>query len=201
MFYVGFYLLRIFHPTFHCIKGVDNVVADALSCLPIEASSEVGMIQYDVDPDYNAEVFSIVLDNEPLMECLLHHPHLTDEIVFPLDYPLLRSRQLQDVILLQQQQNYPDKYPTINLDGTKLICYVATQGEPWRIATPDTLLDSIISWYHKILSHIGMTRLYNTILVHFYHKSLKNRIEKFIQSCDTCQQLKLPGIGYGQLPP
>ena len=63
-----------------------------------------------------------------------------------MDYPLLRSRQLQDVILLQQQQNSPDKYPTINLDGTELICYVTTRGEPWRIAIPDSLLDSIISW-------------------------------------------------------
>ena len=70
------------HPTFHYIKGVDNVVADALSSLPIEALSEVGMIQHDVDPEYIAEVFSIELDIEPLLECLLHHPHLPDEIVF-----------------------------------------------------------------------------------------------------------------------
>ena len=115
-----------FHPTFHYIKGVDNVVADALSHLHIEALSEVGMIQHDVDPDYNAEAFSIEQDNEPLLECFLHHPHLPGEIVYPLDYPLLHSQQLQDVLLLQQQQNNPDKYPTINLDGTKLNCYVAT---------------------------------------------------------------------------
>ena len=38
---------------------------------------------------------------------------------------LLHSRQLQDVILLQQQQNSPDKYPTINIDGTELICYLS----------------------------------------------------------------------------
>ena len=46
-----------------------------------------------------------------------------------------------------------------------------------------------------------MTRLYNTISVLFYHKSLKNRIDTFIQSCDTCQQTKLPGIEYSQLLP
>ena len=160
-----------FHPTFHYIKGEDNVVADALSRLPIKSLAEVDRIQPDVDPEYNAEVFSIELDSEILLECLLHHPHLPDEIVFPLDYPLLRSRQLQDIILQQQQQNNPDKYPTINLDGIELICYVITTEEPWCIAIPETLLASIISWYHQILSHIGMTRFYNTISVHFYHKT------------------------------
>ena len=120
---------------------------------------------------------------------------------FPLDYPLLCSQQLKDVILSQKQQNKQDKYSTINLDGTELICNVTTQGEPWRIVIPETLLDTVISWCHQILLHIGMTRLYNTISVHFYHKSLKNRIETFIQSCDLCQRTKLPGLGYGQLPP
>ena len=82
-----------------------------------------------------------------------------------------------------------------------LICYVPTRGEPWCIIILETLLDSIISWYHQILSHIGMTRLYNTILVHFYYQSLKTSIETYIQSCDTCQCTKLPGMGYSHLPP
>ena len=130
---------------------------------------ETDRIQPDVDPDYNAEVFSIELDNKSLLECLLHHPHLPGEIVFPLDYSLLRSQQLQDTVIQQQQQNNPDKYPIINLDGTELICYVTTRDESWCIVIPETLLDSIIKWYHQILSHIGITRLYNTISVHFYH--------------------------------
>ena len=134
---------------------------------------EVDGIQHDVDPKYNTEVFSIELDRESLLKCFLHHPHLPDKIVFSLDYPLLCSQQLQDITLLQQQQNNPNKYPTINLDGTDLICYVTTRGEPWHIVILETLLDSIISWYHQILSHIGMTRLYNTISVHFCHLSLK----------------------------
>ena len=46
-----------------------------------------------------------------------------------------------------------------------------------------------------------MTRLYNTISVHFYHVSLKHRIETIIQSCDICERTKLSGPGYGLLPP
>ena len=111
------------------------------------------MIKHDVDSDFNGEVFSIELDNEPLLECLLHHPHLPDEIVFALDYPILHSQQFQVMLLLQQQQqqhqqNNLDKYPTINLGGMELICFDTTQGEPWCIAIPDTLLDLIINLYH-----------------------------------------------------
>ena len=96
------------------------------------------------------------------------------------------------------------QYPENPTDTLKLRIPDQSNGpknEPWRKVIPATLLDSIINWYHQILSHIGMTRLYNTILVHFYHKTLKNRIETFIQLCDTCQYNKLPGIGYGHLPP
>jgi hypothetical protein len=46
-----------------------------------------------------------------------------------------------------------------------------------------------------------MTRLYNTVCIHFFHSSLKCRIEVIIQSCDICQTTKLSGLGYGQLPP
>ena len=95
----------------------------------------------------------------------------------------------------------PQKYPTITLDGIDLICYVTILDTPGHIVIPETLLDPIILWYHKILSHIGMTRLYNTISVHFYHTTLKRRIESIIQSCDVCQRTKLSGPGYGQLPP
>ena len=89
---------------------------------------EVNGIQCDVNPEYNAEVCSIELDSESLLEYLLNHPRLPDEIVFPSDYPLLGSQQLQDLTLLQQQQNNSDKYLTINLDSTELICYVMTWG-------------------------------------------------------------------------
>ena len=89
-----------------------------------------------------------------------------------MDYSLLHNQQLQDIVL-QQQQNNADKYPTINLDGTELICYVTTKNELWHKAIPNTLLDIIIKWYHQVLSPIGMTRLYDTISLHFYHQSLK----------------------------
>jgi hypothetical protein len=46
-----------------------------------------------------------------------------------------------------------------------------------------------------------MTRLYNTIKVHFWHPQLKNRIENIVGRCDACQCYKVQGPGYGELPP
>ena len=53
----------------------------------------------------------------------------------------------------------PQKYPTITLDGINLICYITIMGALWHIVILETLLDPILPWYHKIHSHIGMTRL------------------------------------------
>ena len=115
-----------FYPTFHYIKGGDNVIADMLSRLPQfdDSITETELISPNVTFNDNTEIFSIELDNDTLLESLLHHPNLPDEIIFPLEYTLLRSRQLQDISLLQQQQMNPQKYPTITLDGIDLICYV-----------------------------------------------------------------------------
>jgi transposase InsO family protein len=72
--------------------------------------------------------------------------------------------------------------------------------EYWRIAIPTTLLIPIIKWYHIMLSHVGMTRLYGTIATHFYHPRLQPQIAEVVGKCDTCQRAKLPGSGYGELP-
>ena len=52
-----------------------------------------------------------------------------------------------------------------------------------------------------VSSHIGITRLYNTITTHLYHPALKDKIECFVLTCKICQKTKLPGPGYGHLPP
>ena len=82
-----------------------------------------------------------------------------------------------------------------------MIGFLHKPTDTWHIAIPDTLLDPIITWYHHILSHIGITRLYNTIATHLYHPALKERIERFVLTCEICQKTKLPGPGYGHLPP
>ena len=98
--------IEIFYPTFQYIKGMDNVFADALSSLSQfdDSITEMELISPDVTIDINTETFSIEFDNDTLLESLLHCPILPDKIIFPLEYPLFCSQQLQDMPLIQQQQ-------------------------------------------------------------------------------------------------
>ena len=50
-----------FHPTFHFIKGVDNVIAHALSHLPQFNSSitEMELISHDVTTENTIEIFPL----------------------------------------------------------------------------------------------------------------------------------------------
>jgi Integrase zinc binding domain len=52
-----------------------------------------------------------------------------------------------------------------------------------------------------MLGHVGIQRLYKTITNHFYASHLRDKIEEFVKSCDSCQRFKLPGIARGELPP
>lgn len=56
-----------------------------------------------------------------------------------------------------------------------------------------------MDWYHKVLGHVGINKIYDTIRTHCYHPALKSRIERY--HCDVCRRNKLWGIGYGHLPP
>ena len=90
------HFIEEFHPTFHYIKGEDNVIADAVSHLPqcTESIVDTDLIQPNLDPDHNAEAFSLKFDISTLLQCLLYHAVLPDEIIFPLEYSLLHIHQL-----------------------------------------------------------------------------------------------------------
>jgi hypothetical protein len=143
------------------VRGSDNLLADALSRMPQRDSSSVRDNHLSsIEKDESiAHAYSIICDDESLLECFLHHPFLGDELTFPLDYNVIYAHQQQDAELQQLHQNQPLRYPLINFETLQLICYVKDLNEHWRIAIPTILLILIIKWYHIMLSHVGMTRL------------------------------------------
>ena len=64
---------------------------------------------------------------------------------------------------------------------------------------PTSLLDQTVDWYHQVLGHPGMNRMYQTISSRFYIPGLKQKCEEYY--CESCQKNKLYGPGFGKLPP
>ena len=83
-----------------------------------------------------------------------------------------------------------------------LLCYCPVE-QPgiYKIHIPNSLLAQFIHWYHLKLGHVGATRLHDTIATHLYYPLLRTRVEEFVATCQDCNRLKLPGRGYGHLPP
>ena len=99
-------------------------------------------------------------------------------------------------------ERHPQRYAQQLLaPGVNVICYMPAPNQPWKIYLPNEVLGNAIRWYHLALSHIGMTRLYDTMSMHFYNPKLKNKIEDIIGRCDTCQRQKLVGRGHGETAP
>jgi hypothetical protein len=193
--------LEEFNPTFHYIKGSDNSFVDALSRLPsVSAPSLVEKSAHPLPSDPDTQSFSILMDAPDLLECFLNHPDPND-IVFPLDYALLRQEQFNDLTLQAAWQAQPTKFVIHDFGTVQLLCHVTQPNAPWKIAIPTSLLTNIVRWYHCVLNHIGMTRLLQTIQSHFYHPQLRVIVEAVVRDCTACQRYKLLGPGYGELPP
>ncbi len=197
-----------YSPTIVYIEGPTNVLADAFSRLPRLSSTNGEDSPSDMDdigpigPSSLVEshFHSIHFDDDGLLDCFLNHPPL-EEMAFPLHYVLLQQHQFEDLQLQALLQQRPLEYQVMEMSaGVLLICQIRPD-KPWRIALPTTMVDNVIRWYHLVLGHPGIVRLYQTISTHFIHPYLKVRIESVIKSCDTCQRSKLPGAGYGELPP
>ena len=132
-------------------------------------------------------------------ECYLNYPS-PEEMAYPLNYELLRQQQQQDVTLQADMQKRPQVFTVQPFDGVDLICYHTPQKQ-WRIALPTAMLEHIVIWYHRVLNHCGMTRLYDSIATHLYHPQLKKIVEQVVPQCGVCRKYKLPGPGYGHVPP
>jgi hypothetical protein len=88
----------------------------------------------------------------------------------PLHYETIRAHQQADEALLHAAQQAPQSFQMKQFRDAELLCFVP-RGQPqaWKIALPDNMLAPLIQWYHQSLSHVGMTRLGQTIGRHFYN--------------------------------
>ena len=187
--------LEDFSPTFHYIKGNQNVLADTLSRLEINENIIAKEETIAPQSTTTSQSFCLQQDNPILFECFMYHPQL-DKIPYPIDYTHLLQHQKQDKELIQEYQ-HNSKYILLQVSQQiQLIAYKQHKQQIPKIVIPKQLLQQMIVWYHLMLNHAATTRLFQTIHLNFYHPNLYHMTEYIVQRCSTCQLYKIPTRGY-----
>ena len=175
-------LLEEFGPELVYIKGSKNIVADALSRLPLTEDSVQELKTFEEVTLYNAEITK------------------QDEFEnYPLKYKTILKHQKEDKELLANaEKNATNNYHLKTFHGGgksySLLCYSG------KILIPKTLQKRIVEWYHTTLLHPGETRTELTIRQHFTWKGLRNTVQEVCKQCPTCQRTKKTSKKYGLLP-
>lgn len=130
--------LEEYNPIFHYVKGPDNVIADALSRLPLKEEQSASVVsdaknefqalgKYAVfrarstAPDDDPNVFprrgsedilpmSSGFDDYQLLDVYLNHPTIDAQHPMPIDYKTIEEHQQTDQQLLQALQEHPIQY-------------------------------------------------------------------------------------------
>jgi len=170
-------LLEEFDPKLTYVKGVNNIVADALSRLEL------------AEEEFSAEAFANELANE--------------EENFPTGYPLsykeIEFRQKKDRALQNKFRTQPELYikkPYTFSDSTyKLI----TKND--KTYVPKYLQHKCAEWYHLTLMHPGEQRLELTIAQHYTWIGLKSTCMRVCKRCENCAVSKKRDQKIGLLSP
>jgi transposase InsO family protein len=170
-------------PEFIWKKGSENIEADTLSRYPRLGG------EHTMDES--------LFYNDLLKESFLNYPDDVDN--FPLNFPDIAAAQATDPTV----QNYAapmEGFAYQDYHGTQLLCRQSTD-EQWKIVIPEALINDTIRWYHSIMSHVGSSRLYDSLRSLVWFAGMRRRIDAHVHSCDACQRFKDQGRGQGALPP
>jgi Integrase zinc binding domain len=115
-----------------------------------------------------------------------------------MDFVTIAAAQNQDIDLDQQAQASPHKFQRRLLaTDTEVMHYQATPNGTWKIYLPVSLLPNVVRWYHLALGHCRISRLLDTLRMHFHHPQLSHVCSEEVSKCDPCQRLKNCGRGHG----
>ena len=187
------------------IKGLDNVVADALSRLDADIMTSTSETE-------NACLFATVIAELPLdTTYVLPDGRDSEQMAyafttnkeenietFPMNPRLIAKEQKKDKniqkSIQQQSLQGSNKYIAKMIEGTELLTYND------RIVIPTVLQGRIVEWYHCYLRHPGQVRMDETLRQIYYWENMRAMIQRHVRSCKLCQLCKKPRKKYGHLP-
>ncbi|UYV69338.1 hypothetical protein LAZ67_6003268 [Cordylochernes scorpioides] len=101
----------------------------------------------------------------------------------------------------KHQPNITDTSVAVDVNGLHTIRRKGVN----RIIIPEALQHSLMNQVHSEYNHPGISQMTRLISTQYYWKGMANSIQKFVNSCHTCQIIKRPkGKPYGtlgQIPP
>lgn len=174
-----------FGPTFHYVPEQVNVVADALSRLPMVDKNSAELEEKAVntastrheqrDDRSNAAQVAAAMDDD-------------DGELFNFDMRALATEQHKDTTLIKTSQR--------ELGGVQL--WVDPQSQ--KVLVPKSIQGKLLATYHEWLIHPGASTMKSTISQVFTWSTLERDTIKLVDACLACSKAKHSTVRYGKLP-
>ncbi|KAF4134710.1 Integrase zinc binding domain [Phytophthora infestans] len=161
-----------FGPVFHYVPGQNNVVADALSRLPMNEDPPTELEERDSDGTMQT---CAVMDTD-------------DDNLFNFDMHTVAQEQKNDSNL--------EKDCKCELGGVQL--WVDRHSK--KVLVPESLRNKPLATYHEWFIHPGASTMKTTINQVFTWAKLDRDVTKFVEACLPCSKAKHPTVRYGKLP-
>jgi hypothetical protein len=146
------------------VKGMDNIVADALSRMDADFDAPIPAVN---NPIKMANKFSKEKDKS-----------------FPMSPKLITKDQKSDKTLAKRAASNP----TINYD-VQVVENAELLTLNGKIYIPNQLQRRVVAWYHEYLAHPGQTQLEATIRQVYYTwpSLVRTHVNEHCRTCDKCQ--------------
>jgi hypothetical protein len=193
-----------YRPEFRNIKGKHNLIADALSRIDLDDSSEESKLEKPTALCMAAIISRTEIINDELFPTDVFEMAEAfgkkskkktnyEDYEFPMQIPYIAKMQDKDKSLMKELMKSNHKYELTKIERTAVLTLNG------KIFMPMAMRNSIIGWYHQCLCHPGITRTEVTIRGTMTWPGLTRNVQSFYKTCKLCQFNKKTRKKYGKI--